>query len=254
MTPKALCSACSHPARSNPGRKIPGSHQPHQCRLSGNSACRALALLGLAVALLAGTAVADTPVQEFVRQLESSYKGVQSLRVDFTQSYEWGSRKRMEKGTVTFARGGRMRWEYRDPQEKLFLSNGKQVLLYVPESKQLTRSTVKSAEDIRVPFRLLLSRLDLHKVFDKIEFADNAIEHESEDKVLRALPKHGDDSGIHEVFLEITPDFDIRQLVVVYADRSRMNFTFKETEKNVRTSPGLFEFTPPPGTEIIDQK
>jgi len=197
---------------------------------------------------------ADITVEDYVRQLESSYKGVQSLRADFTQSYEWGDRTRVETGTVTFARGGRMRWEYRDPQEKLFLSDGKQVFLYVPESRQLTRSTAKSAEDIRVPFRLLLSRLDLHKVFDKIEFAEGVVEAQPGDRVLRALPKHGDDSGIHEVFMEITPQFDIRRLRVVYADRSRMNFTFSDTEKNVRASPALFQFSPPPGTEVIDQK
>ena len=210
--------------------------------------------MAIAASLPITALTADIPVEEYVRQFESSYKGVQSLRADFSQSYEWGGRTRVETGTVTFARGGRMRWEYRDPQEKLFLSDGKQILLYVPESKQLTRSTVKSTEDIRVPFRLLLSRLDLHKVFAKIEFAEGAVEARSGDQVLRALPKHGDDSGIHEVFMEITPQFDIHRLTVVYADSSRMNFTFKDTEKNVRVSSAFFQFSPPPGTEVVDQK
>ena len=196
----------------------------------------------------------DTPVEDYVRQLQASYKGVQSLKADFTQSYEWGNRNREEKGSVIFARGGRMRWEYEKPQDKLFVSDGKHVILYVPEAKQMTRSSVKEAEDIRVPFRLLLSRLDLHKVFDKIEFADDALEHDPADHLLRGYPKHGDDSGIHEVLMEITPQFDIRQLEVVYADGSHMNFKFSGTEKNVNVSPSLFEFTPPEGTEIIDQK
>lgn len=194
------------------------------------------------------------PIREFVRELESSYKDVQSLRADFTQSYGWGDRSRVESGTVYFARGGRMRWEYREPQEKLFISNGKQVLLYVPEEKQLTRTKVKSSEDVRVPFRILLSRLDLGKVFGEIEYAGDALKAEPGNDVLRAIPKHGDDSGIHEVLLEITPGFDIRNLVVVYADRSRMSFAFKNTERNARVNPGLFEFTPPPGTQVIDQK
>lgn len=194
------------------------------------------------------------PIREFVRELESSYKDVHSLRADFTQSYGWGDRSRIESGTVYFARGGRMRWEYREPQEKLFVSDGKQVLLYVPEEKQLTRTKVKSSEDVRVPFRLLLSRLDLGKVFGEIEYAGDALKAEPGNDVLRAIPKHGDDSGIHEVLLEITPDFDIRNLVVVYADRSRMSFAFKNTERNARVNPGLFEFTPPPGTQVIDQK
>lgn len=219
------------------------------------------ALAVLALAILADYFVLppilfpdQIPIREFVRELESSYKGVQSLRADFTQSYGWGDRSRVESGTVYFARGGRMRWEYREPQEKLFISNGKQVLLYVPEEKQLTRTKVKSSEDVRVPFRLLLSRLDLDKVFGEIEYAGDALKAEPGNRVLRAIPKHGDDSGIHEVFMEITSDFHIRKLVVVYADRSRMSFAFKDTVRNVRVKSGLFEFTPPPGTEVIDQK
>ena len=211
-------------------------------------------LLGVLPARLAAASPHDVPIGQFVRELESSYKDVKSLRAEFTQSYNWGNRTRVESGIVYFARGGRMRWEYRDPQEKLFLTDGKTVVLYVPEEKQLTRSTVKTSEDVRVPFRLLLSRLDLHKVFQEIQFADQALEAKAGDRVLRALPKHGDESGIHEVLLEVSPDFDIRHLVVVYADRSRMDFTFEHTERNVPVNSALFRFTPPPGTEVIDQR
>lgn len=214
----------------------------------------ALVCLSLATALAARSADSEIPIKQYVRELESSYKGVRSLRAEFSQSYRWGNRTRTETGTVYFARGGRMRWQYQEPQKKLFLSDGKRVLLYVPEEKQLTRSKVKSTEDVRVPFRLLLSRLDLHKAFQEITYADQAADTRPGDRVLRAIPKHGDDSGIHEVFLEITPDFDIRRLVVVYADKTRMKFTFEHVQRNVAVRDSQFEFTPPPGTQVIDQK
>jgi outer membrane lipoprotein carrier protein len=213
----------------------------------------ALACLSLCTVWPAWARGDEIPVEKYVHQLESSYKSVQSLRATFTQSYRWGSRTRTETGTVYFARGGRMRWQYREPQKKLFLSDGKHVELYVPEEKQLTRTTVKSSEDVRVPFRLLLSRLALHEAFQNITFADQALEARSGDRVLKAIPKHGDDSGIHEVFLEVTPDFDILRLVVVYTDRTRMQFTFENVERNVAVSGSLFQFTPPPGTEVINQ-
>ena len=193
-------------------------------------------------------------VKDYVRRLESSYKGVTSLKADFTQTYQWGSRTRKESGTVFFARGGRMRWQYQQPEDKLFLSDGKRVSLYIPEEKQLTRTTVKSSDDVRVPFRLLLSRLDLGKVFKHIEFSPDSLDSQPGDRVLRAIPKRGDDSGIHEVFLKITPDYDIRTLVLVYTDRGKMTFNFQDVERNARVSPELFQFTPPPGTQIIDQK
>lgn len=213
--------------------------------------------LGCLVALIhpfTSVAVDGPTIDQFVRQLESSYKGVNSLKADFTQSYQWGSRSREESGTVYFARGGRMRWEYRAPEEKLFLADDKNVLMYIPEEKQLTRTTVKASEDVRVPFRLLLSRLDMHKVFERIEFADGAMNAQTGDRVLRAIPKHGDDSGIHEVLLDISPEYDIRRLEVTYTDRSKMTFDFRDLKRNVSISASLFQFTPPPGTQIIDQK
>jgi len=147
-----------------------------------------------------------------------------------------------------------MRWDYREPKSKLFLASGKHLILYIPEERQLTRSAVKSSEDVRVPFRLLLSRLSLRKVFSRIEFADAALAAQPGNRVLRAFPKGGQDEAYTEVLLEVTPTFDIRRLVVFYPDRSRMEFTFDHIERNVALSPTLFRFAPPPGTEVIDQK
>lgn len=147
-----------------------------------------------------------------------------------------------------------MRWDYAQPQQKLFLSDGKHLILYVPDEKQLTRSPVKSSEDIRVPFRLLLSRLNLRRVFARIEFADAALEHDPGDRVLRAFPKKGFEEDYQQVLMELTPGFDIRRLVVIYPDGSSMKFQFEHIARNEPVSRSFFQFTPPPGTEVIDQK
>ena len=191
-------------------------------------------------------------IDGYVKALESSYHDVRTLRAQFTQTYQWGARTRVETGTVSFARGGLMRWDYREPSPKLFLATRKDLILYVPAENQVTRSPVKSSEDIRVPFRLLLSRLNLRKVFRKIEFADDALDARPGNRVLRAIPKRGDET-YSEVLMEVTPALDIRRLVVSYTDRSRMEFVFDHIERNVALGPTLFQFTPPPGAEIIKQ-
>lgn len=192
-------------------------------------------------------------LEEYIRDFESSYRGARTLRADFTQVYTWGGKARVESGTVFLARGGLMRWDYREPNQKLFLSDGRRLLLYVPEEHQLTRSELKSGEDIRVPFRLLLSRLNLRKIFGKIEFADQAIPRDPGNRVLRAFPKPGYEGDYAEVLIELTPAFDVRRLLVTYPDRSLMEFKFDRVERNVALRPGLFRFNPPPGTEVIDQ-
>lgn len=209
--------------------------------------------VGLGFARITSAAGPTAGLEEFVRELEASYRGVRTVRAEFTQTYGWGGRARVESGTVYFARGGRMRWDYHKPQEKLFLSDGKKLLLYIRAEKQLTRSSVRSSDDVRVPFQLLLSRLNLRKVFSRIEFADQALKPEPGDRVLRAFPKQGCEEDYREVLIELTPAFEIRRLVVLYPDRSTMEFTFTRIERNVAFSPALFQFTPPADTEVIEQ-
>jgi outer membrane lipoprotein carrier protein len=192
-------------------------------------------------------------VDAYVQQFESSYREVRSLRADFTQTYALGGRTRIESGVVSFARGGFMRWDYKRPSEKLFLSDGKQLLLYIPAEKQLTRSPAKSSEDFRVPFRLLLTRLDLRRVFSGFDFADE-MHHDPANRVLRAYPKKEFAGDYQAVLIELSAQFDVRRLVVDYADHSRMEFQFDHLERNPPLARSLFRFSPPPGAEIIDQR
>ena len=213
-----------------------------------------LLVLLVAAPCFAGGATPPTSIDDYVRALESSYRDVRDLRAEFTQRHAWGNRTREESGTVYFARGGLMRWDYREPSPKLFLATSKMLILYVPAENQVTRSPLKSSEDVRVPFRLLLSRLNLRRVFSKIEFAEGALEAQPGSRLLRAIPKRAEESGYSEVLMEITPSFDIRRLRVIYLDRSQMEFLFEHIERNAPLSPSLFRFTPPQGAEIIDQR
>ena len=146
-----------------------------------------------------------------------------------------------------------MRWDYREPDEKVFLSIGKELMLYVPAERQLTRSPLTSSEDARVPFRLLLSRLNLRRVFARIEIVDEAPKLGADDLVLRAVPKGDAADTYRDVLIELSPTFDIRRLVIRYPDQSTMEFSFARIERNVALNPSLFQFSPPPGTEVIDQ-
>jgi outer membrane lipoprotein carrier protein len=202
----------------------------------------------------AGAPVRSASLEEYLRQFESSYREVRSLRAEFTQTYVLGGRTRLESGTVYLARGGKMRWDYQQPKEKIFLSDGKMLLLYIPEEKQLTRSSVKASEDFRVPLRLLLSRFNLRRVFSRVEFADKEWEHDPANQVLRAYPKRGFEEDYREVLMELDPEFNIRRLQVLYPDQGVMEFRFDHLERNVALKPSLFSFAPPAGTEIIDQR
>ena len=219
-------------------------------------ACLIAVFLSLASVGVTGNAFGDGSTDslgEYVGQFELSYHEVRTIRADFTQTYVSGGRTRVESGVVYFAPGGLMRWDYERPQPKLFVSDGKTLMLYIPEEKQLTRSPLKASDDIRIPFRLLLSRLNLRRVFSRIEFAPDALEHQPADRVLRAYPKKEYEGDYHQVLMVVSPQFDIRRLLAILPDQSTMEFSFDHIGRNVPVSRSLFRFIPPPGTEVIDQ-
>jgi len=193
------------------------------------------------------------PAADIVQRFESSYRGVRTLKAVFTQeSSAWG-RVRTESGIVYLQRGGKMRWEYQKPEPKLFLSDGKNVLLYVPAEKQLTRTPLKASDDVRVPLDLLLSHLSLRRAFSRVELAADEAPLDPGDYVLRAYPKRGYEQDYRDVLVELTPSFDIRRLMITYPDETSMKFIFERIARNASVPESLFEFTPPAGTEVIQQ-
>jgi outer membrane lipoprotein carrier protein len=210
----------------------------------------------LAPASLAATSASATslPLDQFINKVQESYHDVRAIRADFTQTYDSGGASRVESGTVVFARGNRMRWDYRAPEKKVFLSNKKEVLLYLPQEQQLNRSSVKQSEDFRVPFRLLLSRIDLKKVFARFEDANQQFQHAAEDRVVIAYPKNADKIGYKRVVMEFDPQLDIRRLLIFYTNNAVMKFKFNHIDRNPSLSAAMFQLTPPPGTRIINHE
>ena len=198
-------------------------------------------------------AAETVPLDAYVREFQSSYHDVRTLHASFAQEYSAWNRARVESGEVYLERGGKMRWDYQKPEKKLFLSDGKDVLLYVPAEKQLTRTPIGETGDIRIPLELLVSRPNVRRIFSKIEFAGPGVPADPGDRVLRAYPKREAEQEYRDVLVELTPEFDIRRLVVTYPDQTTMTFSFDHIERNVPLSSSLFEFVPPAGTEVIQQ-
>ena len=223
-------------------------------RLTGCLAgCALLAALAQTAVPAERTTPSSPPLDELIRQFESSYHDVRTLQAGFSQEYAAWGRTRVESGEVYLSRGGKMRWDYQKPEQKLFVSDGRNVMLFVPAEKQLTRTPLKASDDVRVPLELLVSHPNLRRAFSRIELADPSTGVSPGDRVLRAYPRRGQEQDYHDVLVEITPSFDIRRLVITYPDETTMQFTFDRISRNASLSPSLFEFSPPAGTEVIQQ-
>ncbi|MGH9405400.1 MAG: outer membrane lipoprotein chaperone LolA [Terriglobia bacterium] len=220
---------------------------------TGRAALCVATLAAIVVSVsLALAANASVPIATYVREFESRYADVRTLQADFTQTDNSWGRVREGSGAVYLARGGRMRWVYEKPEKKLFISDGKKVFFYVPAEKQLTVSPAHPGE-AQIPLDLLLSHLRLSKIFSRVEFADQALEAAHGDRVIRGYPRFAYKRDIRSVLIELTPSFDVRRLVVFSTDNSTMQFAFSHIELNKPLGAALFLFSPPPGTEVINE-
>lgn len=183
--------------------------------------------------------------------IERTFGRMRDLSADFIQIYEDPlNRKQQESGHLYLKRPRMMRWEYMDPEEKLFISNGKWVYLYSPADRQVNREAVKESLDERIPLLFLLGNPSLSKEFSRIErigmkplLKGNA--------VLRMFPKRAGE--IQEIVLEVDPgNYFIRRLVFSQSDGSRSEFIFSNTRTNVGLRASFFEFKIPPGVQVLD--
>ena len=203
------------------------------------------------VLLLTATAFAQTDVHKLAQSVDRRYNNLESLETQFTETYRGAGISRNESGTLWLKRPGKMRWDYREPRPKLFISDGKTEWFYVPGDQQVRRASVKKLDDLRSPLRYLLGKTKLEKEFSGLSIAPGVKPLDSADVILRGVPK-GMEDRVTQVLLEIAPDSQIRAITIEEADGSTTQFRFSDQRQGIYISDGRFRFTPPPGVETVE--
>ena len=134
------------------------------------SAQRGWLVVGVAAAFVCGAAAVWTAEQtapELARAIQRRYDNVRDFSADFVHSYEGGVLRRplVERGHLLVRKPGRMRWEYRAPNEKLFVSDGTKLYAYIPQDRQVTVSAVPSQDEATTSALFLAGKGDLDPRF-----------------------------------------------------------------------------------------
>jgi outer membrane lipoprotein carrier protein len=189
------------------------------------------------------------------KAIDEHYNRLHTLEAHFAETYQGPGTERTESGTLWLEKGGlkkpgKMRWEYRSPEEKLFVSDGKDAWFYVPDDRQARRMEAKKLDDIRSPLSFLLGKTQLQKELRGLSFAPDVQPENAGDVVLRGVPQALSD--VSEMLLEVNPRHEIVRLVIEDADGARTDFRFSDQKENEPVPAGWFRFTPPAGTETIE--
>jgi outer membrane lipoprotein carrier protein len=204
-------------------------------------------LLATAIA----TAAPLPDVRAIARAVDERYNHLRSLQAEFTEIYRGAGMERTESGTLWLKKPGKMRWEYRSPRDKLFLSDGKDAWFYVPGERQVRRTAVKKLDDLRSPLAFLLGKTKLEKELQGLSLAPDVTPLASGDVVLRGVPKSLAER-VSQVLLEITPEHWISRILIEEVDGSVTEYRFTNQKENVEVSDQRFRFAVPDGVEVID--
>jgi len=202
-----------------------------------------LSLLALPVA------AADTVLTHLLDSVESRYNGAQTLQVTFQETYFGPNRGRQtESGDLYLRKPGRMRWDYKTPTGKLFLSDGKQVYFYNPTTNRAEKTKLRETEDMRAPLAFLLGKLDFSK-----DFTNFQLRNAGNEAVITAVPK-SDKLPYKQVEFTVSPlkSYAIQRLVVTGQDGSLLTFSFGNEVVNPNLSEKLFRFQLPQGAQWVD--
>jgi outer membrane lipoprotein-sorting protein len=204
----------------------------------------------LAVLLVAGFAFPVTPEQT-AANLEKTLRSLRSLQVRFDQLYFSPSvpEPLHERGQLYLRKPDQMRWQYKDPQEKVFLYAGGLVQMYLPEEKQLTRSRIPPEayeSDILGIFLGAKSFRDLYVIEDARFPTDTAGVHQ-----VKLTPRQEGDYS--HILLEVDGrTWLLRRVIFFEWAGNRREFQFTAIRTNASLPPGTFELKVPPETEVID--
>jgi outer membrane lipoprotein carrier protein len=202
-------------------------------------------LMALGVTAIMGSAAAAAdPGEALLRRVEARHRAAGTLTARFVQSYTSGllGRTLVERGTVSIKSPGRMLWEYKDPEKKTFVSDGRTFYFYVPADRQVVIREQAGEKGVAA---LLLSGGEALG-----QFSVEARPATAGLTRLRLAPRRADPE-VEEVLLDVDDQARIHAIEVRDAQGNRSVFRFDSIREGVSLPDRLFRFAIPKGVEVI---
>jgi len=189
-------------------------------------------------------------VHQAARAVDEHYNRLRSLQADFTEIYRGAGAERTESGTLWLKKPRKMRWDYRSPREKLFVSDGKTVWFYLPAEKQLRKTEFRKLDDLRSPIAFLLGKTKLENELQGLSKVVDQAPVNPGNLLLRGVPKAMADR-LSEVLLEVSPANQLVRIVLTDVDGASTEFRLTNIRENADVADSRFDFVPPAGVETV---
>lgn len=192
-------------------------------------------------------------LEEIVTRLQEKYDNLSGFTCDFSQ-IQWNrmlNRKERESGLAFMKKPGMMRWEYLDPEFKLFIINEKVIFFYLQEENQVQTFRDKDSALLSTPTLFLAGRGNLQRDF-AITFTDQ----ESSIDLnlyycLKLEPKALQENFENLILAVDKKTFLVTRLIMVDFLKNRSEFLFTNINENVDVPDDKFFFEMPPDVDVL---
>ena len=189
--------------------------------------------------------------ERLLREVEARHAKARSLSASFTQSYRSAElgQEVVERGRLFVKRPGRMRWDYRHPDKKVFVvSPDGSTLTYVPADLMAVRSKIPVEA---VHLKLLLGESDLLASFE-VSSVRLKNPRNPQARHLRLQPRAPLD-GVELLYLEIDPATrSIERILAVDALKNESELVLDRVREDVALRDADFDVHLPPSVDVRD--
>ena len=217
-------------------------------------------LLSLAIALAwaapswpTGLAVDQNP-SELADAVQQKYDRIRDFSADFVHTYQGGVLKKRltEAGRVLIKKPGKMRWEYKTPEEKVFVSDGSRLYSYIPADRQVVVSSVPSDDQSTTPLLFLAGKGNVRRDFTP-SFAPVPAGLPAGLRVLKLLPRSAQ-PDYDWLILAVDPgSLALKGLITSDAQGGTSTFLFANLKENTGLSDKAFDFRIPRGVAVVTE-
>ena len=199
---------------------------------------------------LGGPAQPMPQAPEVAAALQKKYDHIADFTADFVHEAEGGllRKKQIESGTVRVKKPGKMRWDYKSPEPKLFLSDGHRIYLHVPADNQVIISPVPEQDQATTAVLFLVGKGNLTRDFT-VTYADGG---GPDTYALRLQPKLPERDYDWIQLIVDRRTLQIRTLTAADSQGGRSTFQFSNFKENTGLSDKTFTFKIPRGADVTN--
>lgn len=220
-----------------------------------------IVILACSILAVGAGASAQTPgtptlsLDDVVRGLESAHGRMTDLRADFTQTAFNKSLNQTipAEGTVYIKKGGKLRWEYREPTAQEIVSDGKTLWVYTPTLNQV--NVAPAPEALAGPAGSFLAGLGRLREHFGVRFLNPAQPRDADGNYVLDLSPKQPLPTLTRIILSVAPrQWEVRKAVVYDQFENAVTMRFTKMAVNSGVADSLFTFVPPKGVATVPLK